>query len=252
MQCLAAGRNVITEKPMAVSTAQCDAMIAMARKKGVMLSTYHNRHWDGCIMQAGKTIRSGAIGDVVRIEGYMQGYGVADTWRGSKSATGGILFDWGVHFMEYMLQIAGAELAEVSGFASSGVHAKTSRWRRDTIEDEAMAVVRFRDGKWLTLCISNIDCNPKREWVEVTGTEGTYLFDYKEWQVITKADGVLTTAKGANPESQSRRYYSNVVAHLVKGTPLVITPEWARRPVHVLDLADRSAKSGRSLQARYK
>ena len=57
--------------------------------------------------------------------------------------------------------------------------------------------------------------------------------------------------KGRNPPTQWEKYYANVAAHLVKGVPLVITAEWARRPIHILDLAGRSAKQGKALKARY-
>ena len=39
---------------------------------------------------------------------------------------------------------------------------------------------------------------------------------------------------------------------LTKGEPLVITPEWARRPIHILDLANQSAKKGVAMKAKYK
>jgi predicted dehydrogenase len=47
LQCLRAGRHVVAEKPLAITTAECDAMIVEARKRKLVLSTYHNRHWDG-------------------------------------------------------------------------------------------------------------------------------------------------------------------------------------------------------------
>ena len=53
-------------------------------------------------------------------------------------------------------------------------------------------------------------------------------------------------------EIKGWKLYQNVADHLVKGTPLVITPEWARRRIHILDLACQSAKKGKSLKARYK
>ena len=57
--------------------------------------------------------------------------------------------------------------------------------------------------------------------------------------------------RAKNPPPQWANYYANVAAHLTKGTPLVITAEWARRPIHILDLADRSARVGRALKAKY-
>ncbi len=58
LQCLNAGRSVVCEKPLAITTTECDAMLAAARKKHVVLSTYHNRHWDGCILNRALLLRS--------------------------------------------------------------------------------------------------------------------------------------------------------------------------------------------------
>ena len=101
LQALRAGRHVVSEKPLAITTTQCDSMIAAAKKSGVILSTYHNRHWDGSIMEALRQIRAGAIGDVIRIEAHMGAWDKPkDWWRSSKSISGGILYDWGVHLLE--------------------------------------------------------------------------------------------------------------------------------------------------------
>jgi len=252
-QCLRAGRGVVVEKPFAITTAECDRMIATARRNKVMLSTYHNRHWDGCILQAVKTIRGGAIGDVVRVEAHMGAWGKPrDWWRSSKSVSGGILYDWGVHLMEYTLQIVGAKIVEVSGFARKGVWGPQVKWRADTNEDEGFLTVRYANGAWSTLMITSLDANPKPGWLEITGTRGTYVFDYKTYTLITPgAGGEKVTRTGPNPPSGWEKYYANVADHLARGAKLVITPEWARRPVHVLDLAGRSAAAGKSLRAKY-
>ena len=164
LQCLRAGRHVVTEKPFAVTTAECDRMIAEARKRRLMLSTYHNRHWDGCILEAVRQIRKrNTIGDVVRIEAHVGEHGQpSEWWRSSKSISGGILYDWGVHFLEYALQLIDAPIVEVTGMAKTGFWAPHTRWKKDTNEDEAFAVVRFKTGQWLTLCITRIDSNPKQ------------------------------------------------------------------------------------------
>ena len=244
LQCLKAGRHVVCEKPFAITTAECDAMIAAAKKSGVMLSTYHNRHWDGCAMRAVKTIRSGAIGEIVRVEAHMANYQAANSaWRCSKKISGGVLYDWGVHLLEYALQLIDSDLVEVNGFAKSGYWAKTSPWKNDTVEDEGFVTARFSDGKWLTLCISRIDSNPKPSWLEFTGTKGSYVFDGGRWELTTCGEHT-TVVKGSNPPGEGWRFYKNVANHLVKGEKLVITPEWARRPIQILDLANQSAKKG--------
>jgi predicted dehydrogenase len=252
-QCLRAGRHVVMEKPFAITTAECDAMIREAKKQGVMLSTYHNRHWDACIVEGVKRIkRQKAIGDIVRIEAHMGGYRQpGDWWRSSKSISGGILYDWGAHLLEYSLQLIEGDLVEVAGFAYNGHWAGKTAWKTDTNEDEAFAVVRFAGGPWLTLMVSHLDSNPKRGLLEVTGTKGSYIMDHGGFEII-QVDGARTIhTRGRNEVKGSNHYYRNVAAHLVKGRDLVITAEWARRPIHILDLAGQSAVKGKTMPAKY-
>ena len=253
LQCLRAGRHVVCEKPFAITTAECDAMIAEARKRKLVVSTYHNRHWDGCILQAMKTIvEDGAIGDIVRIEAHMCGYGQpGDWWRTSKSISGGILYDWGVHLLEYSMQLMRADMAEVAGFARTGFWAPKTRWKNDSNEDEGYAVVRFKTGQWLSLNISSIDSNPRPNILDVTGTTGSFVMNHGDWELIACEGGVTTRKRGRNPGSEGWRFYQNIADHLTKGEKLVITPEWARRMIHILDLADRSAKAGKALRVTY-
>jgi len=253
VQCLKAGRHVVCEKPFAITTAECDRMIAAAQKNDLLLSTYHNRHWDGCILQALKTIKKGAIGEVVRVEAHMGSFGrPGDWWRSSKSISGGILYDWGVHLLEYTLQIVDSEIVEVTGLAKTDVWATQTAWKQDTNEDEGFLLIRYANGVWSSLCISQIDCHPKHGWLEITGTKGSYIFDGESWELFTRdRKGSEVTIRGKNQASQWDRYYRNIADHLTKNTPLIITPQWARRPIHILDLADQSVKKGRSLRAKY-
>jgi scyllo-inositol 2-dehydrogenase (NADP+) len=253
LEALKAGRHVVCEKPMAIKTMECDAMIQAAKKSRVVLSTYHNRHWDGPILNAVQQIGSGMIGDVVRVEAHWGARSQPrDWWRTSKSISGGVLYDWGVHLLEYSLQIIRSEIVEVAGYAKSGYWAPQTKWKKDCIEDEAFASVRFKSGQWLTLLISALESNPRRGFLEVTGTEGSYLLDWPFNECFRQDGSQTTTKKFRNPASEGWRYYQNVADHLTKGTELVITPEWARRPIHILELADTSARKGETLKAKYK
>ncbi len=252
---LRAGRHVVCEKPLAITTAECDAMIAAAKKSGVVISTYHNRHWDGCILRAVQAIRKDrAVGEIVRIESHMGGYGLPrDWWRTSKTISGGILYDWGVHLLEYSLQLIDSEITEVCGFAHKGFWAPKTAWKADTNEDEGRAVVRFRSGQYLELTISTIESHPKQGQLEITGTEGAYIFDNPTWELVRHdKDGNSVSTRGKNPPSEGWRFYQNVADHLVKGEKLVITGEWSRRPIHILDLACRSAARNATLKAKYR
>ena len=254
LQCLRAGRHVVCEKPLAITTAECDAMIKVAEKQGLMINTYHNRHWDGRIMRAVQQIRKGTIGDVYRVEAHMGAFGQPrDWWRSSKSISGGILYDWGVHLLEYTLQVVDSDIVEVAGFAKNGFWAGKTQWKDDTNEDEGFLVVRFASGVWSTLCVTQLDSNPKRYDVEISGTKGTYLFDPASGELRTRdRRGNEVITRGKNPDGQSWRFYQNIADHLSKKEPLVITAQWARRPIHILDLACRSAKTHQAIKARYR
>lgn len=253
LQCLRAGRHVVCEKPFAITTAECDAMIHEAKKQKLVLSTYHNRHWDGCILEAMKHIRKErVIGDVFRIEAHMGGYGQpGEWWRSSKSISGGILYDWGVHLLEYSLQVIDSDIVEVTSYARIGYWAPKTKWKKDTIEDEAFAVVRFKSGTWLTLCVTALDSNPKHGWLEITGTKGSYVMDGRGYEIIRHRGNLTVVTKGQNTGDRWGEYYKNIADHLVKGAKLIITPEWARRPIHILDLANQSAKKGVAMKAKY-
>jgi scyllo-inositol 2-dehydrogenase (NADP+) len=257
LQCLNAGRHVVCEKPLAITTEECDKMIAAAKKNDVVLSTYHNRHWDGCIMKAvDMVVNKKLIGDVYRIEAHMGRHGCpGDWWRTSRTISGGILYDWGVHLLEYSFQMLKGKIVEVSGFARSGYWADKTKWKADSNEDEGLAMVRLDDGTWLSLSITSLDMNSKedRGQLEITGTKGTYVMWGDRWAMMRKdlETNVEIVEKGRNPKSEGFRLYQNIADHLVKGEKLIITGEWARRPIHVIDLAVKSAKQGRTLKAKY-
>jgi len=253
LQCLKAGRHVVCEKPMALTTAECDAMIAAAKKSGVVLSTYHNRHWDGWILRAVEQIKEKkVIGDIYRVEARMGARALpGDWWRTSRTISGGILYDWGVHLLEYGLQLIDSDITEVAGFSKTGYWAPKTKWKKDTNEDEAEAVVRFRNGAWLTLNITSLDSNAKPGFLEITGTDGSYVIDWSGY-TIHKRDGQnYSLEQGAHYPNAWEKFYGNIADHLTKGAKLVITPEWSRRPIHILDLAAQSAKKGRTLAAKY-
>lgn len=247
LQCLEAGAGVVCEKPMAITLQECDEMISLAASKDLLLSVYHNRHWDGCVLEAVDRIcEKGEIGDVFRVEAHMGGFSQpGDWWRSSRSISGGIHYDWGVHLIEYTLQLVPSEVVEVSAFAKEGIW--TTRWGADTNQDELSAIVRFANGALLNLRITHLDAEPERGQVVVTGTRGKYRMDQQTYELVQVVDGETRIRKGKNRPSEQEKYYQNVADALTGQAPLVISAEWSRRTMEILALATESARQGRAL-----
>jgi predicted dehydrogenase len=246
MKCLSAGKSVILEKPMAITTDQCDEMIRLAEKNGLMLTVYQSRHWDGWIKSAVKVVKTEKkIGEIVKIEAHMGGYGCpGDWWRSSKCISGGILYDWGVHLIEYCLQLIDSDVEEVIGFKHEGYWSDKCKFKSDTNEDDATAIVRFKSGQWMTLNITSIDANAKsndRGFLEITGTTGTFIMDPAGWKLIKHEDGTKIVVTGPNMEPSWHDFYANIADHLVNGNPLIITAGYARKIINIIDLAVKSA-----------
>ncbi len=258
-KCLKAGKHVVTEKPFVITTAEADKLIAIADRNKLMVSTYHNRHWDGWILRARQQIvDKRVLGDVFRVELQMGGYSMpGEWWRTSRSISGGVLYDWGVHLLEYALQIVQSEVVEVSGFAKHGywesVAPKGFRWKGDMNEDEATVVVRFKNGAMINLCISQLRSDPPTEsFVRFVGTKGSYDIGWTQWKTrLADKKHQLIEKTGEHPKSRGDLFYKNVADYLTGQDELVITPEWARRPIHILDLAAQSAKQGKAMKAKY-
>jgi len=256
-QCLQAGKHVICEKPMTLTTEECDDLIEEAGQHGLLVTAYHNRHWNGDILQAVQKVKHDhAIGDIVRIELHPRVcYSVNDSWRCNRKLSGGIAYDWGVHLLEAALQLVDGDLLEVSGYAHNGFRSTQTKWGKDVVEDDFQLTARFGNGVWVMLTASNIDCLPKRNergLMEITGTQGTFVSDPTGWKIFKLVKDKIVSENGPNLPDRWQCFYDEIRGFMVEGKPLTITPEWARRPVHILDLALRSIEAGRTLPAKYK
>ena len=244
VKCLKAGRHVVVEKPFAITVDECDQMIAAARKSKVMLSTFHNRHWDANILTIMKHLPK--IGRPYRWESFHGSRSKPrEWWRSDKKVSGGIIFDWGAHFTEWMLQVMPGQIQDISGFMVNEV------WKHVTNEDEVTAVVRFKDGAMAMHTDTSLDGAPKAT-IRIAGTQGTIIATHGSVELHYVDDqGARIVATVPLEARACEKYYQNVADHLLKGKKLVITAEKARRVIQVLDYACRSAQSGKQMKAKY-
>lgn len=103
---LEAGKHVICEKPVEMSVASVDRMVAAAKKAGKLFTVHHNRRWDVDFLAMKQLATSGEIGKVLCLESRVHGSrGIPSDWRGEKEHGGGMILDWGIHLIDQVLQI---------------------------------------------------------------------------------------------------------------------------------------------------
>jgi len=242
IQCANAGKHVVVEKPMCITAAEATRMINAAKKHKVTLTVFHNRRHDGDFMAMRNLIQKGTIGDVFQIETGGGGYGhPGKWWRADKRISGGAFYDWGAHIVDWCLHLIPGKMESVTGVFQKRV------WKDVTNEDHILALIRFANGATAEIQMSNLAAAPRPRW-RILGTKGAILDEGggKSFKVFGSMDGIRATAEVRHYESDWDAYYKNLGAHLLKGAPLEVTPESARRVIAVIEAAEKSWKSGKA------
>ncbi|HYL07737.1 MAG TPA: Gfo/Idh/MocA family oxidoreductase, partial [Candidatus Udaeobacter sp.] len=103
---LASGRHVVCEKPFALRVEDADRMIDAAAARGLALTVYQSRRWDPDYLAVRSAVRSGRVGEPFYMESFIGGYGhPCDFWHSHEPISGGMIFDWGSHYFDWMLQL---------------------------------------------------------------------------------------------------------------------------------------------------
>jgi predicted dehydrogenase len=102
-------KHVILEKPFVTKIEDGQALIALAKEKGLVLSVFHNRRWDGDFLTAKKLIAENKLGNIKHFESHFDRFrpNVLQRWREQSQDGGGILFDLGPHLIDQALQLFG-------------------------------------------------------------------------------------------------------------------------------------------------
>jgi predicted dehydrogenase len=119
-----AGKNVIVQKPIAMSLAEADSMIEAAKKSGVALCVADNYPWYPPLRKAGELITNGEIGDPISLRiKTVSGHGTPEEyrepqtpedWRQQKARNGGYLYDDIVHYWNVAKYLMGSDIVEVA------------------------------------------------------------------------------------------------------------------------------------------
>jgi scyllo-inositol 2-dehydrogenase (NADP+) len=242
IQCLEAGRHVVTEKPYTITVEEATAVIETARRVGKMATVFHNRRWDGDFMTMRQIVRSGAIGDVFHIETFFGGYSEPRPtwWRSSKEISGGAFYDWGAHFCDWVLNLMPHRIESISG----SFHKRM--WHQVSNEDHTEAFVRFEGGRTASIQLSSLAAVGKAKWRILGTLGGIEMLAGRDQpiRVISHREGLRHEATVPAMASDWDGFYRNVADHLMLGEPLAVTPESARKVIAVLSLAEESSRRG--------
>lgn len=140
IKALAAGKNVISEKPVCLDLAELNEMISAAKKYGKVFSVHQNRRWDSDFLIAKRLYDSKEIGNLFSIESRVQGSrGIPGDWRGEKKHGGGMLYDWGIHLIDQALQV-------VSDSRVSEVYCRFDHLTNKEVDDGFRLDMTFENG----------------------------------------------------------------------------------------------------------
>ena len=244
-----AGKHVVCEKPMCITAEEATQMIDAAKKNNVTLSIFHNRRHDGDFLTIKDLIDKGTIGNVFQIQAGGGGYNHPGTWwRANKAISGGLMYDWGAHFIDWILNLKhGHKVTQVTGFLQKKV------WLDQTNEDHGQIIIRFDDGCAAELTQSNISGVPMPRW-RILGDKGGILDDGTTpdaVQLFARVGDIPVTANVPHKKTEWNTYYKDLGAYFAGTGPLDVTGESARRVIAVIEAAEKSAKSGKSESVPY-
>ncbi|XOI99745.1 Gfo/Idh/MocA family protein [Paenibacillus polymyxa] len=247
-----AGKHVLVEKPMAVSTEEGEQMIEAAKKNGVYLMVGHNQRLMPPHVKAKEILDSGKLGKVLNFRTSFghpgpEGWSVdgAESWFFRKEeAIMGAMGDLGVHKSDFIRYLLNDEVSEVAGFIST-LHKEGTK-----VDDNATCLLRMKSGAIGTLVASwtqyRAGDNSTVLWCEngvmkIGTVEGDEV-------IVELTNGTVETYKVGAMATNEKQVPSGVidafVESIVTKTPPAISGEEGLRSLQVILAAFESEKTG--------
>jgi scyllo-inositol 2-dehydrogenase (NADP+) len=256
---LEAGLSVVVDKPLTPTAAEGQELAALAAERGLVLTVYQNRRWDGDFRTARRLVAEGALGRVLRLESRF------DRWRpvpkggwresGDPAEAGGLLYDLGSHLVDQALQLLGP---------ATEVYAELNTRRAGlTVDDDVFVALRHdgdaRSHLWMSALVAS--AGPRLRLLGDRGAYTKYGLDVQEdalragrlptepgWgQEDPSASGVLTDYEGRDHTVTTdpgayQEFYAGFAAALRDGGPAPVDAADAIAALKVLEAARRSAE----------
>jgi predicted dehydrogenase len=238
-----AGKHVLVEKPMAMSTAECRAMISACRQHGVQLMVCYYQRFNARHIKLRELVAQGAIGQVTMAQArqvflYPPAPGL---WRQSREqAGGGALMDVGVHGIDTLRFILG-EVETVTALVGTLVFSYP-------VDDTATLLLRFRSGVQGVVSVAfSVPSVDEVDYLEVCGTGG------RVWTAPLHAKDSHGTLRVSTPQGEQLHVFEQSTHQalieafdrsLERGEPVPVPGEEGLQGLAVVEAAYASAHAG--------
>ena len=264
MQMLRAGKHVVVEKPFCLTVAEADAMIELANEQQRLLTVYQCRRWDPDYLAIQRIVQQDTVGPIFHMETFIGGYAhPCSYWHSHEPISGGVFYDWGSHYLDWILQLIPDRVVSVRGIEHKRV------WHDVTNADQSSVRLSFEQGQEAEFLHSDIAAALKPKWY-ILGERGAIVGQWRHETVKTRrwsgdlieehlaaaealpdlsvftrsSDGMLHEQRITLPAAPLYPFHTNLANHLLCGDALAVPPEEARRNIAVMEAARRSALSG--------
>ncbi|MFC5653603.1 oxidoreductase [Paenibacillus solisilvae] len=264
---LLAGKHVVVEKPFTTTTAEADELIELAREKGLVLSVFHNRRWDGDFLTLSQVVKQGILGRLTDAEFRWERFSpVANPgrWRDGGGPGTGVFYDLGVHLLDQALSLFGVPRS---------IAADIRTIRDGAVSDDAFDVtLNYEHGFRLALRSMLLARQPGPRYT-LHGSEGTFVKYGEDPQENALKAGLTPGTPGWGTEPESRwaaiettlgslrisgriqtipgnyqDYFRNVAGAIFGTAELAVRPEEARMAVRLIELGLQSAREQRTVE----
>jgi glucose-fructose oxidoreductase len=247
----AAGKHVLCEKPMALSAAECERMIAASKRANRKLMIAYRCHFEPYNRAAMELMAADTVGQLrlIRTEhSYRLGPTTpAENWRISRAlAGGGPLEDYGIYGIQAALYLS----AEMPESISAAAYRPTGDARFSEVFSHVAAQWRFPSGAAAHLVTSYDSAG--LNMVEARGTDAVLTMqpatNYNGLKLAVQAGRERRELAPGDSEVQFARQLDHLASAVRDGTPIITPGEMGLRDLRLIEATYTSAASGQTVR----
>lgn len=273
---LEAGKDILLEKPMAVTLAECDDVIEAGRRSGRLIQMGFVCRCAPVAIEVAELVRQGVFGRIYHVKASLyrqRGIPGLGRWFTTKAMSGGgVIMDIGVHLLDLGMHLCGyPEARRVSATCASVFGSPIEDYRYEEmwagppvpdgvfdVEDGATALVRFDGGLTLELNVTwavNVAEEVMTEGVCLFGEKGgCYLHLWRNELVVTaERDGRVVDERRPRPEIDTweaafMEEHRRLARCVQDRTPPAASAEQGRAVQALIEALYRSSREGREVE----